>query len=100
MLIMHVTCSPAAPASFLDTYRTSFELTKKVETMSFPSQSFYGNGKLPRLLYNGHWRAMSVLHCLSRYEQAGSPTFVIFSFHRPIVVTVDPENVKVKDQPL
>lgn len=28
------------------------------------------------------------------YEHVGSPTFVIFGFHRPLVVTVDPENVK------
>ena len=34
-----------------------------------------------------------------RYNQVASPTFVIFFMHEPFVVTVDPENVKVKLPP-
>ena len=31
-----------------------------------------------------------------RYEEANSPTFVVFFFYEPIIITTDPENVKVR----
>ena len=43
--------------------------------------------------------AVSIISSNYRYNQVGSPTFVIFFMHEPFVVTVDPENVKVKLTP-